>query len=169
MQNPTFGARLKAVREVARVSQGQLARASGVDQSTIARLESGERENPNLETVEKLAGALGISLAELLGLQVGGMDAEVSKIWARMSVTERAKWLVSGWLQVEIDERAEALRNLGYELSIDSLFFEGGVRRSIERMIESILESKLGQTSGVVGGVGSASEVDECVEFVSGK
>lgn len=165
MQNPTFGARLRAIRELARVSQGQLASASGINQSTIARLESGDRDNPNLDTMEKLASALGVSLAELLGLQASKMDSEAQKLWNKMDVVGRAKWLVAGWMQLEVDERAEHMRNLGYELSYDNLFFEGDVRRTIERMIESILESKLGQASGVVGGVEGAGVSDEVREF----
>lgn len=165
MQNPTFGAHVKAIREIARVSQGQLASAAGLSQSTIARIESGDITNVGIETRDKIAKALGVTGAELEGMKVSKMDSEAQKLWNKMDVVGRAKWLVAGWMQLEVDERAEHMRNLGYELSYDNLFFEGDVRRTIERMIESILESKLGQASGVVGGVEGAGVSDEVREF----
>lgn len=159
MQNPTFGARLRAIRELARVSQGQLASASGINQSTIARIESGDRDNPNLDTIEKLAGALGVSLAELLGLQVGAMDAELRRLWSRLSTTNRAKLLVTGYLWLEVDERSEYLQNLGYRLNEDALFFGGDLRTHIERMVKSILETQLQEAALVTGDVEAGSEV----------
>jgi transcriptional regulator with XRE-family HTH domain len=63
-----FGARLKARREAAGISQAELARQSGVHAVTISRLESGLLD-PALSTIEALAAALGISAASLVSDQ----------------------------------------------------------------------------------------------------
>lgn len=65
-----FGARLKAAREVAGISQAELSRRSGVHAVTISRLEAGGMD-PSLSTVELLAEALGIPAAALVK-QPGG-------------------------------------------------------------------------------------------------
>jgi len=47
------------------MSQGDLATALSVDRAYISNIENG-RMNPTLSTLEKIAGALGISSSELL-------------------------------------------------------------------------------------------------------
>ena len=46
-------------------SQAQLAKKAGVLQSTISDIENGKR-NPRIDTLQKLANALDVSLNELL-------------------------------------------------------------------------------------------------------
>jgi len=58
--------RLRAIREKRGISYRQLAKASGVNLSTIVRLESGAFD-PRLSTLEKLAKALGVTVPDLLG------------------------------------------------------------------------------------------------------
>ena len=58
----TTGERLKTARERRGWSQRMLAERSGVDSSTISRVESGETEQPDLDTRVKLCTALGIPL-----------------------------------------------------------------------------------------------------------
>lgn len=50
-------------------SQGQLARAAGVDQSTIAKIESGER-NASSEMLELLLSVMGMTVVEFYRLKV---------------------------------------------------------------------------------------------------
>lgn len=50
--------RIKRLREVNGWSQAELARRSGVHQSVISRLESGQSQSVSLKNLEKLAGAL---------------------------------------------------------------------------------------------------------------
>lgn len=50
--------RIKQLREVNGWSQAELARRSGVHQSVISRLESGQSQSVSLRNLEKLAGAL---------------------------------------------------------------------------------------------------------------
>jgi len=58
--------RLKKIREACQMTQTELAGLSGVSQTYISKLEAKERQ-PTLPIIQKLAAALGVSLAELLG------------------------------------------------------------------------------------------------------
>ena len=56
----TFAEKLKRLREEAGLSQAALAEKTGMNLSTIAKIEQGLRE-PGWATVQKLARALGVS------------------------------------------------------------------------------------------------------------
>lgn len=58
--------RLKALRKARHWTQPKLAWEAGVSPGYIARLETG-RHDPKLSTLIKLAKALGVPVAELLG------------------------------------------------------------------------------------------------------
>ena len=60
-----LGENLRNWRLKKKMSQGDLATALGVDRAYISNIENG-RMNPTLSTLEKIAGALGISSSELL-------------------------------------------------------------------------------------------------------
>lgn len=60
-----FGKRLKEIRTKKKMSQGDIARALGVDRSYISGVERGVR-NPSLKNIERIARALGVDLSELL-------------------------------------------------------------------------------------------------------
>ena len=57
-----FARRLQQLREVAGISQYELAKRSGVSKQAVSNLELGNRE-PSWETVRRLARALGVSVA----------------------------------------------------------------------------------------------------------
>jgi transcriptional regulator with XRE-family HTH domain len=61
----TIGNKIKYYREKNRLTMSKLAELSGVSQSTISLIESGQRI-PNSKTLERLASALNISLDELI-------------------------------------------------------------------------------------------------------
>jgi transcriptional regulator with XRE-family HTH domain len=61
-RDPTFGGRLKELRQAAGWTQYELGVRSGVQPNTIARLEQG-KAGPTWATVRALANALGISVA----------------------------------------------------------------------------------------------------------
>lgn len=48
-------------------SQEKLAVESGISYNTIIKIERGGIKNPKIETVIKLAGALGVTIDELVG------------------------------------------------------------------------------------------------------
>jgi len=62
-----LGRRLKAYRELADLSQNELAKRSGVPRPTITNVESGEQVGMTLENARKLARALGITIDLLAG------------------------------------------------------------------------------------------------------
>ena len=67
MSPERLGTMLKQRREQKRLTQTALAGKAGVSQAYIAKLESGEKKNPTLDLVKKLAKALGVPVTELLG------------------------------------------------------------------------------------------------------
>ncbi len=58
--------RLEELREAKGLSQAELARRSGVPQSTISRIEAGETGSISLVNLERLADALGVNAAVLI-------------------------------------------------------------------------------------------------------
>jgi len=53
------------MREAKGLSQEKLARLSDVANNTIIKIETGKNKNPTLDTMKKIAKALGVSLDEL--------------------------------------------------------------------------------------------------------
>lgn len=60
-----FGANLRAEREIAGLSQGEVAKAAGMAQPDVAEMEAG-RKNATLRTMRRLASAVGCELEILL-------------------------------------------------------------------------------------------------------
>jgi transcriptional regulator with XRE-family HTH domain len=57
-----LGARIRALREKAKLSQQALAKAAGVSQNGLSKWERGERE-PGFATMLRIAKALGVRVA----------------------------------------------------------------------------------------------------------
>ena len=66
----TRGETMRMHRERAGLSQPELARLSGISQVTISALEIGRNSGGNLDTIELLADALGLSIDEYVGHKV---------------------------------------------------------------------------------------------------
>lgn len=64
-----FSARLARLRGAAGLSVPALAILAGMDRALVYRLERGERPNPYLETADRLARALGVSLSAFDGCE----------------------------------------------------------------------------------------------------
>jgi len=60
-----LGANMKKIRLAKKMSQGDLCRKLGVDRAYMSNVENGKK-NPTLATIEKIAGALGVSVGVLL-------------------------------------------------------------------------------------------------------
>ncbi len=60
-----FGNRVKARREIAGMTQSELAEMAGLEKTAIYRAETG-RVYPRVDTCLRIAAALGCSLCELL-------------------------------------------------------------------------------------------------------
>jgi transcriptional regulator with XRE-family HTH domain len=57
------GREVRRIRQERGLSQGHLARSSGVDRATLNQLEGGRR-SPTIDTLEKLAGTLAVEVAD---------------------------------------------------------------------------------------------------------
>jgi len=53
--------KLKKLRKNRKISMSELAKASGIHQTTISAIENGRHSSPGIDTVEKLANALKVS------------------------------------------------------------------------------------------------------------
>lgn len=61
----TITKNLRKLRETKGLSQEKLARLSDVANNTIVKIEAGKNQNPTLETLQKIAKALDVSIDEL--------------------------------------------------------------------------------------------------------
>ena len=61
-----IGKNLKKLRKQKDLSQDRLSKLADVSYNTVIKLESGGITNPTIETLEKIAKALGISVDDLL-------------------------------------------------------------------------------------------------------
>jgi transcriptional regulator with XRE-family HTH domain len=67
MRSPQrIGRPLRRLREQKRLSQAALAKRSGVAQGYISEIEAGRKKNPRIQTLKKIARALGVPMRELL-------------------------------------------------------------------------------------------------------
>lgn len=67
-----FGQKIKSLREDKKLSQGKLAKISGVSVAEICRIEKGERKNPSINLVNKLLK--GLEVNEDVYMQVVGFN-----------------------------------------------------------------------------------------------
>ena len=65
-QFSTIAENIKQYRAKQKISQDVLSKRANIAFHTIAKIESGSTPNPTIDTVKKIAGALGISIDELI-------------------------------------------------------------------------------------------------------
>ncbi len=58
--------KVKQLREKLGLSQEKLARLADVSNNTIINIEAGKQNNPTIDTLQKVAKALGVSVEELI-------------------------------------------------------------------------------------------------------
>lgn len=76
----SFGAHVKRLREVRRLTQEQLAERSGLAADTIRRLEH-QDFSPSLRTLRKICKGLGLSVAAMFNsYELGGTPKEIARI-----------------------------------------------------------------------------------------
>jgi DNA-binding XRE family transcriptional regulator len=78
----SFAARLKKLREQAKLTQEQLAEKSGLDVGTVRQLEQGTRTNPQWQTVCALARGLEKDVAVFVGTD-GWQPTDPDEDWER--------------------------------------------------------------------------------------
>ena len=67
----SIAARLKGFREQRGLSVAKLSDLAGVSKPYIWQIESGRRQNPSGEKLQRLATALGVTIADLIGTPQG--------------------------------------------------------------------------------------------------
>jgi len=63
---PKIGKNIKRIRQEKRISQDRLSKRADLALNTIVNIESGESPNPTIETLQKIANALEVSIEELI-------------------------------------------------------------------------------------------------------
>jgi transcriptional regulator with XRE-family HTH domain len=110
-----FGRAVRALRRRRRWRQEDLAGAAGVSRSQVGRLERGESRALTLETVDRVAGAVGASADLLLRWQGEGLDRLLDEEHARM-----------------VEAVVRRLRALGWDVAVEVSFSRFGERGSID-------------------------------------
>ncbi len=64
--NQNLANNIKRLREAKGLSQEKLARLADVANNTLIKMESGENQNPTLNSLKKVAKALGVSVDDLI-------------------------------------------------------------------------------------------------------
>jgi transcriptional regulator with XRE-family HTH domain len=64
--NQNLANNIKKLREAKGLSQEKLARLADVANNTLIKMESGENQNPTLDTLKKVAKAFGVSVDYLI-------------------------------------------------------------------------------------------------------
>lgn len=62
----TIGKNIKRLRQVKGISQDKLSKLADLSLQTIVKMELDDKPNPTIETVQKIAKALDISLDDLM-------------------------------------------------------------------------------------------------------
>lgn len=65
---PPLGRRFRTIRRAQRLTQREVSERAGLAEPFLSRLEN-NRANPSLETLHRLAGALDVSLGDLIGAE----------------------------------------------------------------------------------------------------
>jgi len=65
-ENSIIGDNIRKLRLQKELSQEKLARLADIAFPTITKIESGETPNPTIDTVKKIAAALGVSIDDLM-------------------------------------------------------------------------------------------------------
>jgi len=61
-----IGKNIKRLRREKGISQDKLSKLADLSLNTISKIELEENPNPTIETVQKIAGALGVSVEKIL-------------------------------------------------------------------------------------------------------
>ncbi|MFA4990851.1 MAG: helix-turn-helix transcriptional regulator [Candidatus Paceibacterota bacterium] len=61
----TIGKNIKKLRQEKGISQDKLSKLADISLNTVVKIELDQSPNPTLETIQKLAKALGVSLDDL--------------------------------------------------------------------------------------------------------
>ena len=101
----SIGENIKRIRKSKRLTQEKLSEITQISMASIQRYESGKRQ-PNIQTINKIADALGMPLSELLGNSVKTNDIGIK---------------INELLEVNISNNTGAEKNIS-EMTINELY-----------------------------------------------
>ena len=130
MEEPKPMRELTRIREERGLSQQGLANASGVNKATINQIERGRR-SPNLETLEKLANALAVEMADFFPKAQAALPLE-SEYGALLKERGFPSEQIAAYLaQNERDEEfiRRELENMNPKDILEALIASPGARR----------------------------------------
>ncbi|WP_066895721.1 helix-turn-helix domain-containing protein [Clostridium nigeriense] len=96
------GSKIAEIRNKRGISLSKLSRESGVSKGYLSELENGIKENPNIEILDKIAKALGISVSDLF--EQDPIDEELEDL------EEDMKLLFSKAKQLSKENRKKVLK-----------------------------------------------------------
>lgn len=73
------GQRIREIRESIKMSGNQLAKLSGIGQSTVSAIENGTNQ-PTVETLQRICDALGVSLSDFFSEDRQVQDDRVARL-----------------------------------------------------------------------------------------
>lgn len=124
-----FGDRLRLLRKSRDLAQSELADKSGVDQSRISRIESGNL-NPTLQTLDALSRGLDLELPRLLDLR-GRIETALENRKARIAMFREKNQQLARIIQEKLpDEELEATFEVKFrpdsrDMKEDDVEYEG--------------------------------------------
>ncbi len=154
------------------MSQRALARAAGISQSTYSDLERGDGTGRSLETLARVAKALGASADYLLGVEeteskksgkgrsttIGGLTELESEILAAVrGLRPERRQILASIAKEMAEEDARAKRHMALLREIEALDRAGVFEEQRERLYE--LAAKLGSMRAAVGA--AVGEINE--------
>ena len=167
--NTRLGRRLRSLRDTAALSLDALATRSGVSRSAISLIENG-RSSPTATVLDKLAGALGVTLASLF--EAPATDAAPASPLAR--VADQGLWTdpASGYRRRNVSPRWPSPLQLvdvcfpaGQRVAYDAMPREASTRQQVW-MIDGAMEITVGDaTWRLDAGDCLAMSLDQAIVF----
>lgn len=118
-----LGLNIKRIREEKGISAYRLAKEAHVGVSTISQIESGKRQSLNSATVEKVAGALGVSADELMNME-SDVEYIVTDIEQTINLILSSDELVLD--DLEMTEQEKAQFKMATEIALNSIRAQRG-------------------------------------------
>lgn len=117
MDKAMLGRRIKEARSLREYTLDDLARAIGLNKSTVSRYEHGEIEKPKLPVIESIANELRVSASWLIGksdvMELRKPISVVAPVSFTLSVEEQA--LITKYRALDDRGRSAVLNTLNYE------------------------------------------------------
>lgn len=104
-----IGDNIKRIRKQSNISQQELAERCGISKSQISRLESGEQENPQIQTIVAIATALSSSLEDVVYGESAETMSYLTKAMEQLPEEEKLaiRKMIRGWILISQTEKLD--------------------------------------------------------------